>query len=282
MQEAITGYLQHPAPDSPYLQDMEFLTRRGRSASSQRDLHGRGTRMATLLGAFVADHLGCMADIFGARTARTYGHLTLQRGAVEAAARVRYLLALPSSPASRLVHFAAFLVADSTEDLKATADIEAQWDQFPRERALELRERSAATQALVQACGMQLERAGKRVVRIRWAEHDAQAQTFPNMTELVRTTMPQHPGAYRFGSGAAHAQPWVLHTAHRPLAAGPLSHEPTPTAVAASVDLAITASTLTVATFADWLGHDPARELTSAQSRQEIVARIAKQMVGRG
>ena len=123
---------------------------------------------------------------------------------------------------------------------------------------------------------------------VRWPLHDfshvvgrPEAKRFERLFER-QGAGPTKPAAYRVGSGAVHSQPWVLDddAAFDPMTRH-LEWRFDPAALAGSVDLAITASVLTLEAFAAMLGQDPSRERVEAKRREGAVSKLVLPLLQR-
>jgi hypothetical protein len=276
MDDALNRFADSAPPDCQLALDTKSLNGRGRRTVAQNQLYHRGWRLAYLMAANVGDHVQAVGDV-AVDPPRVFAHMTLARAALEGAARLTYLLHPRGTLPDRVLRAAALLVASAEEEVKATSELSGR-PGLRQAAVAAAQRRRADILRLVERADIVLKRSKRdgRVMGVVWPRTPEEVTDCqPNVTGLLRTLLPSKPAAYRIGSGAVHSQPWVLDDED---AFDPASRRLTwnfdPAALAASVDLALAASVLTIETFAAMLGQDPTAERAQARSRERKASRL--------
>lgn len=274
------------APDDCQLaKDRRTLSLRGRRTSARNVIYHRGWRLAYLMATNVGDHVAAVGDVASATSPRAFAHMTLARAALEGAARVNYLLYPTGTVEDRVLRAAALALSSAEEEVKATTELATGSPLLFGSASTTARQRREELLGLLERADIVVRRTRRtgELSELAWREgsHDA-AQTNPRVTALLRELLPSKPAAYRMGSGATHSQPWALEddNAFDPRTRR-LAWRLDPSALAASVDLAIAASILTLEPFAAMLGQDTRDERTESRRREQAVARLAATAMSR-
>jgi len=248
-------------------------------------LYHRGWRLAYLTAANVGDHVEAIADVASVNRPRVFAHMTLARAALEGAARINYLLHPSGTVPDRVLRATALLMASAEEELTAVAELAARNPFLHMAADTQAKRRQADIVKLVERAGIGVQRRkrGGQLSGVSWPDSTGDVvQTHPSITALLKILLPTKPAAYRVGSGAVHSQPWVLDddAAFDPMTRH-LEWRFDPAALAGSVDLAITASVLTLEAFAAMLGQDPSRERVEAKRREGAVSKLVLPLLQR-
>lgn len=284
MERAINTFSAAAPSDCRLALDTSYLTQPGDKFEAQRDLYHRGWRLAFMTASNVGDHLSAVGDVAATESPRTFAHMTLARAALEAAARVNYLLDSQATVGGRVLRAAALMLASAEEERRAVKELttgNATIHEAANNRAEDRYEDLAEVLA---RAGISTSRGrdGVRLLGVRWHGDQERVASSPNISALLRDLLPHKPAAYRVGSGATHSQPWVLDDDSAfDEAARRLQWRFDPAALAGSVDLAITAASLTIEAFAGMLGQDPRGEQIEAQRREEAVSRLVLPLLSR-
>ena len=278
MDDALNRFDAAAPPVSQLAQDTAALVGPGRRTVAHKTLYLQGWRLAYLMATHVGDHIAAIGDAASTESPRIFAHMTLARAALEGSARINYLLCPSGTWRDRVLRAAALLVASADEEIKAVAD-------FPNTRpALQAaavtaaqRRRGGVAKLIDRAdIAVQRRRRDEQISGLRWPEPSGEVVPLqPAMTRLVKALFPTKPAAYRVGSGAVHAQPWVLDDddAFDP-ATRRFKWTFDPAAFGGSVDLAIAASVVTLETFAAMLGQDVTPEKFAATRREQSVSKL--------
>ena len=282
MEDALNRFSRAAPPGCPLALDTRFLKGLGRRTVAQNQLYHRGWRLAYLMATNVGDHLQAVGDV-ATDPPRLFAHMTLARASLEGAARVTYLLHPQGTTPDRVLRAAALLVASAEEEVKATAELPAR-TRLQVAAVADAGRRRGDIMRLLERADITVKRTKRddRLAGVSWPlTPNLQTDCYPNITRLLKTLLPSKPAAYRIGSGAVHSQPWVLETDDAwDAARRHLQWAFDPAAFAGSVDLAVTASTLTMDAFAAMLGQDSSVERDRARRREQAVSRLLPSVLG--
>jgi hypothetical protein len=276
MDDALNAYAAAAGPDCVLALDASELDKPGARVGARKAIYNQGWRLAYMTAFTLGDHLAAIGDVAQTEAAPSFAHMTLARATLEAAARVAYLLDHAITVEGRVLRAGALLLASTEEELLAVADLERGNSPIhPTARAQALG-RQRDLMRMLNKAKIRVHRDSRdRLVGVYMTTPDQIVKSSPVITTLLRDLMPDRPGAYRFGSGAAHGQPWVLDDdAAFDLASRRLDWRLDPAGLAGSVDLAISASTTVIRLFAAMLGQDASAEVDSGRRREQAVAAL--------
>ena len=276
--EALNHFSANAADDCQLAVDTVAL----RHSPARNQLYHRGWRLAYLMMTNVGDHLCAVGDTAAANPPRVFAHMTLARAALEGAARIHFLLHPAGTLNERIVRSAILLVASAEEELKAVTELSSSSPFLYAAALPQATRRHDDIVKLIDRAGIetQLRRDGRvETLSLRSSTEEATASQ-PNITRHLKLLLPTKPAAYRVGSGAVHSQPWVLDDDDAfDLRSRRLEWRFDATALASSLDLAITASALSLEAFASMLGQDASSLSLEANRRIRRVATMAERAV---
>jgi hypothetical protein len=282
MDEALNRFAEAAPPDCQLAVDTASLRGAGRRTVARNRMYHLGWRLAYLIATNVGDHIQAVGDV-AVEPPRLFAHMTLARAALEGAARVTYLLQPAGTLPERVLRATALLVASAEDEVKAAGELSVHAGLRRAALAAASRRHTDIVRLTERAdIGLKQSRRDDRVVGVFWPATPAEVTACrPNVTGLLKDLLPSKPAAYRIGSGAVHSQPWVLDDddAFDP-SSRRLRWSFDPAALAGSVDLAVSASVLTIETFAAMLGHDPDKERTAARRRERRVSSLVPPLLG--
>lgn len=277
MRARINEWNQAAPPGCPLALDAGSFVDLGEHGKARQELYARGWRHAYLLAVTIGDHLEAIADMASSRSPRTFAHMTVARAALEAAARLNYVLCPQDDVSDRVLRAAAVLLVSAEEEVRAVADLETARAPIHGAARLAADRRNGEVRDLIaRAQVVAVEDKRGRLLSVAWADGSGRKATARlDITGMLRTLLPSKPAAYRVASGVVHSQSWVLEDdAAFDAATRSLNWRPDPAALAGSLDLAISASLLAIETFALMLGQDAHREWIEAQRREQAASRL--------
>jgi hypothetical protein len=257
-----------------YLTDLTALDSvPARHRYARRELFGRVDGLAQLTAANLVDHVRATEQLlFGELP--VYAHNSLARVVVEAALRIRYLLASEIDVGRRLLRGAAMLLQSAMEDVRAVSEMRPHIQDLPRGRRRVERECQELRTVIARA-GL-AERTGSRApTGLSWSATGEVESCTINVTGLAKEYLGHLPAVYRIMSGAPHSGAWLLDD----MAKGGTRRSPqvcaNPVDVAGTVDVVLASCVLLTETQARFDGHDPVPpKLANKSRRQELAEAI--------
>jgi len=244
-----------PPSGSPASGDERALLRMVRSEDRQR-LWSDCVLTALHLGVHVADHvrsLGLLLSHVREQSAPVYAHATLARGAVEAAAWLRWLLADSEPFPTRFGRGIALLVEDTGKALHAAGQISGT-AYLPAPVLVEQRKKQDLLDRLAAArIETALNAPGTAVMSVRVTRDTEPIPVSVQVTKLVQDAFADLPAVYSLLSGIAHARPWGLADSAN-VAGRDASWRADPIAVTNSALICLLAAHRAAATFAGYRG----------------------------
>jgi hypothetical protein len=215
-------------------------------------------RLSRLIFVNVFDHLGAMSRVLSSTDSITlYSHETLVRVACEGAARIGYLLDPAVGFDVRLLRTGVLELADADAQVATVRSVAAARPELAHavDRAIKRRE---GLLGQLERSGMTVRMKGQKPTHLELGDPACIVPCKLNLTGLVEQHFPGRPGSYRSASGIVHSNPWTLGdtVSSSPLTAE-LVLEPDIMGIGAATIIAIDASIVITASYAQYYGHDP-------------------------